>query len=224
MERMIEFASKSELEVALCQHIAQDLRLSIELKGSATLLLSGGSTPSGVYRLLSEENLDWTKVHVGLVDERFVPADSPLSNFKLLKETLGQNAAINVAIYPMVLTASDYDQNLKEIEMAYRIFTDPDICLLGMGPDGHTASIFPNDAASQNANTNQNSLLSNTNAPAEPNLRITFNGPVLRRAKHLYLMITGPQKKAIFDDSDQQQLPIAAFKKALTHTFYTSAS
>jgi 6-phosphogluconolactonase len=224
MERMIEFASKSELEVALCQHIAQDLRLSIELKGSATLLLSGGSTPSGVYRLLSEENLDWTKVHVGLVDERFVPADSPLSNFKLLKETLGQNAAINVAIYPMVLTASDYDQNLKEIEMAYRIFTDPDICLLGMGPDGHTASIFPNDAASQNANTNQNSLLSNTNAPAEPNLRITFNGPVLRRAKNLYLMITGPQKKAIFDDSDQQQLPIAAFKKALTHTFYTSAS
>jgi 6-phosphogluconolactonase len=224
MERMIEFASKSELEVALCQHIAQDLRLSIELKGSATLLLSGGSTPSGVYRLLSEENLDWTKVHVGLVDERFVPADSPFSNFKLLQETLGQNAAKNVAIYPMVLTASDYDQNLKEIEVAYRIFTDPDICLLGMGPDGHTASIFPNDAASQNANINQSTLLSNTNAPSKPNLRITFNGPVLRRAKNLYLMITGAQKKAIFDDSDQQQLPIAAFKKALTHTFYTSAS
>jgi 6-phosphogluconolactonase len=221
---MIEFASKSELEVALCQQIAQDLRLSIELKGSATLLLSGGSTPSGVYRLLSKENLDWTKVHVGLVDERFVPADSPFSNFKLLQETLGQNTAKNAAIHPMVLTASDYDQNLKEIEVAYRIFTDPDICLLGMGPDGHTASIFPNDAASQNANINQNTLLSNTNAPTDPNLRITFNGPVLRRVKNLYLMITGSQKKEIFENSDQQQLPIAAFKKALTHTFYTPAS
>jgi 6-phosphogluconolactonase len=221
---MIEFTSKSELEIALCQQIAQDLRVSIELKGSATLLLSGGSTPSGVYRLLSEENLDWTKVHVGLVDERFVTADSPFSNFKLLQETLGQNAAKNVAIYPMVLNASDYDQNLKEIEVAYRIFTDPDICLLGMGPDGHTASIFPNDDASQNANSNKSTLLSNTNAPTEPNLRITFNGPVLRRTKHLYLMITGAQKKAIFEASEQQQLPIAAFKKALTHIFYTSAS
>lgn len=221
---MIEFASKSELEVALSQQIAQDLRKAMELKGSATLLLSGGSTPSGVYRLLSEENLDWTKVHVGLVDERFVPADSPFSNFKLLQETIGQNAAKNAAIYPMVLNASDYDQNLKEIEVAYRIFTDPDVCLLGMGPDGHTASLFPNDEASQNANSNESTLLSNTNAPTEPNQRITFNGPVLRRAKHLYLMITGSQKKAIFEESEQQQFPIAHFKKALTHTYYTSAS
>jgi 6-phosphogluconolactonase len=221
---MIEFASKSELEVALCQQIAQDLKGAIERKGLATLLLSGGSTPSGVYRLLSEENLDWTKVNVGLVDERFVPADSPFSNFKLLQETLGQNAAKNVIIHPMVLNSKDYDQNLKEIEETYRIFTDPDVCLLGMGPDGHTASIFPNDTASQNANSNESNLLSNTNAPSEPNLRITFNGPILRRATHLYLMITGAQKKAIFEDSEQQQLPIAAFKEALTHTFYTSAS
>ena len=220
---MIEFASKSELEFALCQQIAQDLNVAIERKGSALLLLSGGSTPSGVYRLLSEQNLDWTKVHVGLVDERFVPADSPFSNFKLLQETLGQNAAKNVVIHPMVLNSKDYDQNLKEIEETYRIFTDPDVCLLGMGPDGHTASIFPNDTASQNANSNESTLLSNTNAPSEPNLRITFNGPVLRRAPHLYLMITGAQKKAIFEYSEQQ-LPIAAFKDALTHTFYTSAS
>jgi 6-phosphogluconolactonase len=224
MERMIEFASKNELEFSLSQQIAQDLKAAIEHKGSATLLLSGGSTPSGVYRLLSEENLDWAQVHVGLVDERFVPADSPFSNFKLLQETLGQNAAKNATIHPMVLNSSDYAQNLKEIEVAYRIFTDPDICLLGMGPDGHTASLFPNDSASLKANLDEDTLLSNTNAPAEPNLRITFNGPVLRRVNHLYLMITGAQKKAIFEDSEALQLPIAAFKKALTQTFYTSAS
>lgn len=221
---MIEFASKRELEVALCEQIAQDLRNTIVRKGLATLLLSGGTTPSGVYRLLSLENLEWEKVHVGLVDERFVPADSPFSNFKLLKETLGQNAAKNTIIHPMVLNSNDYDQNLKEIEVAYRIFTDPDVCLLGMGPDGHTASLFPNDVASQNANLNQSTLLSNTNAPSEPSLRISFNGPVLRRTDHLYLMITGAQKKAIFEDSEQLQLPIAAFKKELKQTFYTSAS
>lgn len=221
---MIEFASKSELEFALSRQIAHDLKTAIERNGSATLLLSGGSTPSGVYRLLSEENLDWAQVHVGLVDERFVPSDSPFSNFKLLQETLGQNAAKNANIHPMVLNTSDYAQNLKEIEVAYRIFTDPDVCLLGMGPDGHTASIFPNDIASQMANHDVRTLLSNTNAPAEPNLRITFNGPVLRRSQHLYLMITGTQKKEIFDNSTALQLPVAQFKEALKATYYTSAS
>ncbi len=220
---MIEFDSKAALEQALAVAISQALQQAIEQKGTATLLLSGGTTPSGVYRLLSQENLNWTKIHVGLVDERFVPAHSTFSNFKLLQETLGQNLAKNVVIYPMVLNAHDYDQNLKEIQETYRVFTDPDVCLLGMGADGHTASIFPNDEASQNANSNESDLLSNTNAPSEPNLRITLNGPVLRRATHLYLMFTGEQKKAIFEDSQKQQLPIAAFQAAITQTFYTSA-
>ena len=93
-----------------------------------------------------------------------------------------------------------------------------------MGPDGHTASIFPNDTASDRANYNEDQLLSNTNAPAEPTQRITINGPALRRAKNLYLMITGAQKKLIFETSEQQHFPIAAFKGALTETYYTSAS
>lgn len=221
---MIEFDSKIALEQALCQQISADLTRFIAQKGSATLLLSGGSTPSGVYRLLSEETLDWSKVHIGLVDERFVGANSPFSNFKLLLESIGQNCAQNAPIYPMVLEAEDYQKNLEKVEQSYRIFTEPDVVLLGMGPDGHTASIFPNDTASDRANYNEDQLLSNTNAPAEPTQRITINGPALRRAKKLYLMITGAQKKLIFETSEQQHFPIAAFKVALTETYYTSAS
>lgn len=221
---MIEFDSKIALEQALCQQISADLTRFIAQNGKATLLLSGGSTPSGVYRLLSEETLDWSKVHIGLVDDRFVDAHSPYSNFKLLRESIGQNKAQNVHIYPMVLDTTDYQKNLEKVEQTYRIFTEPDIVLLGMGPDGHTASIFPNDTASDRANDNKNQLLSNTNAPAEPTQRITFNGPVLRRAKNLYLMITGAQKKLIFESSEQQHFPIAAFKSALTETYYSSAS
>jgi 6-phosphogluconolactonase len=163
-------------------------------------------------------------VKVGLVDERFVGPSSPYSNFKLIGETLLQNNAKAATLVPMVSDESDYAGNLLQIEDTYRIFTDTDVCLLGMGPDGHTASIFPNDAASLAANTNTSCLLSNTNAPAEPTQRITCNGPLLRRSKHLFLMITGTQKKEILAQSEQLHLPIAAFQTALTETYYTTAS
>lgn len=224
LERMIEFESKAALEQALAQTIAAALKDAIAAKGAATLLLSGGSTPSGVYALLSQADLPWEQVKVGLVDERFVGPSSPYSNFKLIGETLLQNNAKAATLVPMVSDESDYAGNLLQIEDTYRIFTDTDVCLLGMGPDGHTASIFPNDAASLAANTNTSCLLSNTNAPAEPTQRITCNGPLLRRSKHLFLMITGTQKKEILAQSEQLHLPIAAFQTALTETYYTSAS
>ena len=221
---MITFESKAQLEKALATQIASDLSSAIQQNGRATLLLSGGSTPSGVYRLLSTFDIDWNQVTIGLVDERFVAADSPFSNYKLLNETIAVNSAKNVVIHPMVVDADNYEENLKKSEAVYRIFTDPDVCLLGMGPDGHTASIFPNDFASEQAVFDERSLLSNTNAPSEPTQRITFNGPVLRRTKSLYLMITGAQKKDIFDNSAALDLPIAQFKEALKATYYTSAS
>lgn len=221
---MITFDSKAQLEKALATQIASDLSSAIQQKGSATLLLSGGNTPSGVYRLLSTFDIDWSKVFIGLVDERFVAADSPFSNYKLLNETIAANSAKNVAIHPMVVDADNYEENLKKSEAVYRIFTEPDVCLLGMGPDGHTASIFPNDFASEQANFDERSLLSNTNAPSEPTQRITFNGPVLRRTKSLYLMFTGAQKKDIFNNSNDLNLPIGQFKEALKATYYTSAT
>lgn len=221
---MIAFESKVALEQALAEAMATALKEAIATKGAATLLLSGGSTPSGVYALLSQAELPWEQVTVGLVDERFVGPNSPFSNFKLIGETLLQNKAQKATLLPMVLDESDYAKNLQQIEVTYRIFTDTDVCLLGMGPDGHTASLFPNDAASAAANTATHCLLSNTNAPAEPTQRITCNGPLLRRSKHLFLMITGTQKKEIFTQSEQLQLPIAAFQQSLTETYYTSAS
>jgi 6-phosphogluconolactonase len=224
MERMIEFESKKALEQALATAMANALRSAINEKGAATLLLSGGSTPSGVYALLSEQDLPWEKVSVGLVDERFVGPTSPYSNFKLIGETLLQNHAQAATLLPMVLDEVNYIENLQKIAATYRIFTDTDVCLLGMGPDGHTASIFPNDSASSQANTATDSLVSNTTAPAEPTQRITCNGPLLRRSKHLFLMITGAQKKDILTQSEQLQLPIASFKTALTETYYTTAS
>jgi 6-phosphogluconolactonase len=224
LERMIEFKTKAELEASLAEAMATALKNAIDSKGSASILLSGGTTPSGVYMQLSQKELDWQKVNVGLVDERFVNADSPYSNFKLIGETLLQNHAKVATLWPMVVDETDYVKNLSQIEETYRIFTDPDVCLLGMGPDGHTASIFPNDSASLAANQENYLLISNTTAPAAPEQRITCNGPMLRRSKHLFLMITGAQKLEKFTNSELLQLPIAVFKEALSETYFTIAS
>ena len=126
---MITFESKAQLEKALATQIASDLSSAIQQNGSATLLLSGGSTPSGVYRLLSTFDIDWNQVTIGLVDERFVAVDSTFSNYKLLNETIAVNSAKNVVIHPMVVDADNYEENLKKSEAVYRIFTDPDVCL-----------------------------------------------------------------------------------------------
>lgn len=122
---MIEFESKAALEQALAQAIAAALKEAIAAKGEATLLLSGGSTPSGVYALLSQMELPWQQVTVGLVDERFVGPTSPYSNFKLIGETLLQNKAKAATLVPMVSNESDYEENLRQIEDTYRILRTP---------------------------------------------------------------------------------------------------
>lgn len=221
---MISYESKSELEIALSKQITQDLKGAIDAKGGATLLLSGGSTPSGLYKLLSFSEINWSVVRIGLVDERFVPLNHPQSNFKLLEETISQNQAGAASILPMILDEKDYEHNLKLVEESYNIFAHPDVVLLGMGADGHTASIFPNDAASMQADKQDQCLVSNSNAPTAPKQRITLNGPVLRKANSLYLMITGKEKKDILEQSSLLQLPIASFLSSITKIYYSSAS
>lgn len=220
---MIHFASKIELEEKLTAAIATHLKTAITERGKATLLLSGGSTPGGVYRLLSQVELNWSKVVVGLVDERFVGPDSEFSNHLLIQNTLLRNKAQVAQFVPMVSNPNDYAKNLEEIEDAYRIFTEPDVVLLGMGPDGHTASIFPNDAASDLALHGKSQLIFNTNAPAHPTQRITCSAALLCRSRNLLLMLTGAQKLTVFEMAATNNLPIAAFQNHIDQIYYTAS-
>ena len=221
---MICFETKQDLELRLSSDIARYLSEAIQNKGNATLLLSGGSTPGGVYRLLSDADLDWSKVTVGLVDERFVGPDSEFSNHLLLRNSLLQNKAKGALFIPMASDLTAYIKNEQEIEAAYRIFTEPDVVLLGMGPDGHTASIFPNDPNSNLAlQADTARLIFNTNAPAHPTQRITCSAALLCRSKHLLLMLTGEQKLEVFEQAPERNLPIAAFQQHLQETYYTAS-
>jgi len=220
MERLISFDSKALLEDELAQRIAEILRSEIDQKGTATILLSGGSTPKNLYQKLGEIDLDWSKVHVGLVDERFVSQDSPYSNEALIRESLMSSHAKNAHFHSMVIDPSNYEENLNLAALENRIFEKPDVIVLGMGDDGHTASLFPNDQGSNEA-TVSSSLIANTTSPNEPTQRITFCGPILQKGKHLFLMITGLKKMEVLTESQEKNYPIHYFIPFIEGIYYT---
>jgi 6-phosphogluconolactonase len=218
-----EFENVEVLESALIDRISEAITTSIETIGEATMLLSGGSTPVNLYKKLSRKDLPWSKIKIGLVDERYVPFDSEFSNERLLHETIKQNAAKDVQVIGMVYNTSDKRDNLNRVNTAYHEhFKSVTVCLLGMGGDGHTASLFPNDLAStlslEGKNKNEQNVIY-TNAPQHPTERITGNFNYLYDLENLILMLTGTTKKELFFNENRERLPIDYFKERL-EVFY----
>jgi 6-phosphogluconolactonase len=220
MERLNTFESKAALEVELAERIARILTAQISTKGIATILLSGGSTPKHLYQQLGQVAFDWSKVHVGLVDERFVHHEHSASNEKLIRESLMSEKASLAHFHSMVIEPNDYKENLALAVAKNELFRNPDVVVLGMGDDGHTASLFPNDEPSSKA-IYSTELLANTNAPNEPTQRITFCAPILQQGKHIFLMITGNKKLEILSESKEKNYPIHHFIPFIEGIYYT---
>jgi 6-phosphogluconolactonase len=208
------YASRTALDEALAEEIVSLLTDLLNSGETPHLLLSGGSTPINLYETLSAKNIDWEKIKIYLIDERFVTGSSPFSNEKMIREKLIKNFAAHADFKGMVYDETDYVSNLKTLEKKYEgINFSNAIILLGMGNDGHFASLFPNDFNSANGLKDDSTDLLNTNAPAEPIHRITFSGPAVCKAKHVLLMITGDSKLKVLKESEHMKLPIAYLLK-----------
>lgn len=205
--------NREDLENRLLEIICHVLRKEVESFGKACLLLSGGSTPINLYKKLSKVELPWDKISIALVDERFVPKDDSYSNEKMIREALCQNHAQNAKLIGMVYDDENEAKNLKEARKAYEQFIPPPtICLLGMGTDGHTASLFPGDAASESdLQMGEEISLISTQAPAHPHKRISLTKKEILSAKHLLLMITGEEKLNLLKQESRSTLPIDHF-------------
>ncbi len=213
---MKEFNSKVQLEQSLCADLVKIIQQAIAEKGSAKILLSGGSSPIHLYKLLSNCEIDWSKVIIGLVDERFVEPNNDFSNEKMIREKLIQNQASTATFYGMVENSTDQMENVKSIASTYEVFYHHlDLVLLGMGEDGHTASLFPGDDVSEKLLRSQKIGIYNTISPNFPNDRITCSAEMLRQAENIILMISGEKKLHVFETSSENQLPISFFKDKL---------
>lgn len=139
-------SDRAALALAAAEHIAGVVRHAIDTRGHAVLGLSGGSTPGPTYRLLRQQpHIDWSVVTCFLVDERFVPADHPDSNLHLIRTTLLQGPAAAATVImpdtslPAEECARQYDETLASLATKQPI----DLLVMGLGPDGHIASLFP---------------------------------------------------------------------------------
>ena len=211
------FKSKLKLEQSLADELSSILEKEIQQHGAAKLLVSGGSTPIDLYSLLSKKDIKWSAVTIGLVDERFVSTDSKDSNEALIRKTLLQNNAKMANFVGMAYDSSDYEQNLDLAIAHNKDFNNSISCsILGMGSDGHTASLFPNkNTVYTDSSIYGNKTIMNTSATSEPINRISFTKDALLKSKHLFLYFNGENKLNVFQDAkennEESLHPISAF-------------
>jgi len=196
--------------------IAAGLQRALDARGEGHLLLSGGSTPAPVHRALAREPLDWGKIRVGLVDERWLAKDDVASNARLLRETLLEEGAPGARFEPMKLPPHHRIED--SVREANRHPVAGAVCVLGMGEDGHTASLFPGiaDLPHALAATQDYVALDASAAPvAQPwPKRISLTPAGLAHADTRVLLLRGARKREILlralDGTDVAELPIRA--------------
>jgi 6-phosphogluconolactonase len=213
--RLHQFANGAELAEALADAVAASLAAGISERGAASLAVSGGTTPKAFFRALSTRDIDWSKVIITLVDERFVPPENDRSNHGLVKEGLLQAKAAAAKFVPLYhAVAEAEDAAMVASDDVGRIPRPFDVVVLGMGGDGHTASFFPGGNNLEEAlRPNGRRGVVAMRAAGAGEERLTLNFVALRDARLLVLHIEGEAKKTVLDTALKQDaagpLPIA---------------
>lgn len=215
MINLNEFKSQEELLSSFCKEIINNLQKAIKEKGKASLLLSGGSTPKPLFEALSKIDIAWEKVNVGLCDERWIDSSSKNSNENLVKTNLFKNYAQKANFVSMFIKDLDINeakdlcsQNIKNSLFPF------DVLVLGMGEDGHTASIFPNNIKLDEAyDLNSECLCVNMIPSDAPYERMSLNKKAILSASNIYLHFEGEKKQEVFNQAlkaNAYDMPIAS--------------
>ncbi len=231
------FASLTEACTSLVREIIRLARQATEARGIFSLVLAGGNTPLQLYSLLAAPSLlaemPWQNTHLFWGDERWVPPEHPDSNFGMAADAMLRAIPLpdkNIHRIQGEAASAETAANLYERELRAFFADQPpvfDLILLGMGADGHTASLFPQSPALEEKNRWVTAIPAPRNLPAVD--RITLTLPVLNLARHLFFLLTGPEKLAIVqqivdNQKDAAQTYPAALIKPAGHLAWFTAT
>lgn len=217
------FADLDALSHAVSEECVRAANRAVGERGKCLIALSGGHTPERAYQIWSTEYRDkmpWAKAHFFWGDERFVGADDPKSNYRMARERLFKNTPVPPEnIHPILTSYPNTDEAAREYEKVLRTFIGEsgqsfDVMMLGIGVEGHTASLFPGSPAL----AEQKRWVVGVKAPAEPPVRISLTFPVLRRARATYFLAAGADKEGIIatlrrdSAAETSKLPVAMLK------------
>jgi 6-phosphogluconolactonase len=223
----VHTVSQAELNVRLAQNIAQRLAAAIQARGLAVLSVSGGKSPVALFEALRVIDIDWSRVRITLVDERCVPCSHPDSNALLVQTHLLQDLAAKAQLVFMVTNATEPLDAPTKLAKAAGIALSAegiaDVLVLGMGADGHTASLFPEASNLAEAldlrNTHSCVAIELANPPPNaPYARITQTLAQILSARHIVLPLTGTDKLNTLQQAWPQATPALPISFVLQQT------
>ncbi|WP_370177642.1 6-phosphogluconolactonase [Alteriqipengyuania sp.] len=222
-EGWLAFDNGEAMAAACADRVAEIVEGAIAERGTAVLAFPGGSTPAPAFELLAKRPLAWTKVTILPGDDRMVDRDDPLSNFGMLSRYFGATGA---KLVPMV------DGDETRAENANRRLADLpwplDLVWLGVGGDGHTASIFPGPDYREALTTDERALKVTPDPlpPEAPVPRITLSPAAIRSARHRMLSLRGADKRDVLlealSDGNRSRFPVGVVIGSAPAEFYWS--
>jgi 6-phosphogluconolactonase len=223
-------ATPADLARKLAEQIALILRQRLEVAPRASVALSGGSTPILLFKALTQQVLDWQRIDVVQVDERWVDPSHPDSNSAQIRAHLLQGGAAVARFHPLYENVASPSAGLGAVGQRLESLNWPlDVVVLGMGNDGHTASLFPDAPELVTAMAEHNGRkLAVITPPQHAQARITLTRSAIAGARNCILHIQGDDKlatlsKALTEPDNWAQMPIRAFLRSGLHIFWSPA-
>ncbi|REC56648.1 6-phosphogluconolactonase [Rhodosalinus sediminis] len=215
----VEYADRELMAIDLANKLAGALRAALARSERVLFAVPGGSTPGPVFDALCAARIDWASVDVLLTDERWVRPDHPRSNTRLVRERLLVERAAAATLLPMYQPTDTPEEAVARVTEAIAPHLPISVLLLGMGDDGHVASLFPGTEGLAAALAEDAAPVMALRPPEAEEPRLTLTRPVLDGALSKHLAIVGETKRAVLERAQRRseaEAPVRAVLGGLT--------